>query len=171
MRRCEDAMEPWGSAWQRGTRSEATKGDGHNGREKRTLFQTETCGWPTKHWQLKREGCDGMGWMLRFGHLPFFLPLHVRIDAPLSRESRWRDGKEASRQAPVVEKGSSSARPGLDFPPFSPFRDPTRRVRVQPPSQPFQSGLICACHRLFGRDSAPNLQSQEVPLFLGRSVQ
>lgn len=33
------------------------------------------------------------------------------------------------------------------------------------PSQPFQSGLICACRRVFGPDPAPNLQSQEPPPF------
>lgn len=63
---------------------------------------------------MRWDGLDVAVW-------PFAIFLHVRIDAPLSRESRWRDGKEASRQAPVVEKGSSSARPGLDFPPFFPF--------------------------------------------------
>lgn len=96
-----------------------------------------------------------MGWACRrFGHLPFFLPL--RIDAPLSRESRWRDGKEASRQASVVEKGSSSARPGLDFPPFSPIfpfqlshsaspsshHSPSRAVSAVPVTEEFSVQIL-----------------------------
>jgi hypothetical protein len=63
------------------------------GREQRTVFQSETCGWPTDK-AAEEGGRDGNG-CCRFGL--FFSPSLNR--PPLSRESRWRDGKEASRQA------------------------------------------------------------------------
>lgn len=112
----------------------------------------------------------GMRWD---GHVAGLAICHffsLRIDAPpLSRESRWRDGREASRQASVVEKGSSSARPGLDFPPFSPFSFPTRRVRAAITALPERSQL-CLSQKSFRSRSCSEPPIPRNPLFLGRPV-
>ena len=126
-------------------------------RVERTVFQSETCGWPTK--QLKTGGRERWKWMLPVW--PFFSLSPNRPPVPrISLEGR-QGGEPASTQ--VVEKGSSPGQASR-FP-----HSPPQRSHSASPSSPSRA-VLSVPNTEFSVKIPPRTSIPQKPLFLYRRV-